>query len=479
MAWTTETPNSTEYTQTAGMDGDVGADNVTELTAQAAASAASAAADLVLTNADAAATGADAIATAADVVLTAADVVTTGSDAATTTQDAIDTAADVVLTNADVVTTNADAAATGADATATAADRVVTTQDAIDTAADAVLTAADVVSTAADLVATAQDVIDAAASAAAADDAVADAIGVTVQAYAAVLDGTTASYTTAEETKVAGMEAAADVTDTTNVTAAGAVMDSELTAIASVKALDQGVATTDSPTFVGLTATGAFTSPGIDDNATSTAITIDSSENVGIGVTSTPQGASTSTAGFWFDVANGYIVAASGGDVALLLNRTVSTGAIAQFRSNGSVVGSISVTGSATAYNTSSDYRLKDNITPIQGAADIVKMMRPCTYTFKADGSWADGFIAHEMQELHPQAVTGSKDAMQDEEYEVSPAVIDDEGAVVTEAVTGTRSVPDYQGVDYSKLTPILTAALQEALTKIDDLETRLAALEA
>lgn len=85
----------------------------------------------------------------------------------------------------------------------------------------------------------------------------------------------------ADGTKLDGIEASADVTDTANVTAAGALMDSELTAIASVKALNQGVATTDSPTFANITTTG------IDDNATSTAITIDASENVGIGV-STP-----------------------------------------------------------------------------------------------------------------------------------------------------------------------------------------------
>tara|TARA_R110000851_G_scaffold305822_1_gene463961 strand:- start:276 stop:2243 length:1968 start_codon:yes stop_codon:yes gene_type:complete len=151
MAWTTETPNSTEYTQSAGMDGETTTDNVTELVENAAASAAAASSDRVQTNLDR-------IATAADVVQT------------------------------------------GADRSAVAG-------------------------------------------------VVNDAIGVTVQAYDAVLDGTTASYTTAEETKIAGIEASADVTDTTNVTAAGALMDSELTAIASVKALDQGVSTTDSPTF--------------------------------------------------------------------------------------------------------------------------------------------------------------------------------------------------------------------------------------
>ena len=111
--------------------------------------------------------------------------------------------------------------------------------------------------------------------------------------------------------------------------------------------------------------------------------------------------------------------------------------------------------------------------------------MQPVTYTFKSDGSWHDGFLAHELQSLHPRAVTGSKDGMVDEEYEVTPAVLDEDGAVVTEAVMSTRSVPDHQGVDYSKLTPIITAALQEALNKIEVLEaqnaafeTRLAALE-
>jgi hypothetical protein len=165
--------------------------------------------------------------------------------------------------------------------------------------------------------------------------------------------------------------------------------------------------------------------------------------------------------------------------------RQGTDGSILDWYKSGTKVGSVSVTVSATAYNTSSDYRLKENVTPIQGAGDIVKAMRPATYTFKADGSWADGFIAHELQELHPVAVTGSKDAMKDEEYEVTPAVeatFDAEGVELTpaeDAVMGTRSVPDYQGVDYSKLTPILTAALQEALNKIDELTARIETLEA
>jgi hypothetical protein len=74
-------------------------------------------------------------------------------------------------------------------------------------------------------------------------------IGVDVQAYAAVLANTTASYTSAEETKLNDIETLADVTDSTNVTAAGALMDSELASIADVKALDQSVVSGATPTF--------------------------------------------------------------------------------------------------------------------------------------------------------------------------------------------------------------------------------------
>ena len=148
------------------------------------------------------------------------------------------------------------------------------------------------------------------------------------------------------------------------------------------------------------------------------------------------------------------------------------------FRTNYGAVGSITC-GSSTAYNTSSDYRLKEDVQPMTGASDRVLDLKPVNFAWKADGSRVDGFLAHEAATVVPEAVTGTKDAMRDEEYEVTPAVLDDDGNVVTEAVMGTRSVPDYQGIDQSKLVPLLTAALQEALTKIDDMEARLAALEA
>jgi hypothetical protein len=204
------------------------------------------------------------------------------------------------------------------------------------------------------------------------------------------------------------------------------------------------------------------------------AMRIDSSGNLLVGKTATDSatvGCEQSPFGYQ------YLTRSSG--AAQFIRRNSTDGEAVRFYKDSANVGTISVTGSATAYNTSSDYRLKENITPVQGAADIVKAMQPVTYTFKSDGSWHDGFLAHELQELHPRAVIGSKDAMQDEEYEVTPAVLDEDGAVVTEAVMGTRSVPDYQGVDYSKLTPILTAALQEALNKIDALEAQNATFEA
>ncbi len=158
--------------------------------------------------------------------------------------------------------------------------------------------------------------------------------------------------------------------------------------------------------------------------------------------------------------------------IAVISTATTSTNAVGFVNPNGTI-GNINTSGSSTTYNTTSDYRLKDNVTPIQGASDIVKAMNPCTYTFKSDSAeWHDGFLAHELQDLHPRAVSGEKDAMRDEEYEITPAT-ETEGAVM-----GIRSTPQYQSVDYSKLTPILTAALKEALIKVEDLETRLAVVE-
>jgi len=150
------------------------------------------------------------------------------------------------------------------------------------------------------------------------------------------------------------------------------------------------------------------------------------------------------------------------------------------FKNGGSNVGNIRINASSTSYNTSSDHRLKENVADMTGAIDRVKALAPKRFNFIADADkTVDGFLAHEAQAVVPEAVTGTKDAMRDEEYEVTPAVLDDDGNVVTEAVMGTRSVPDYQGIDQSKLVPLLTGALQEAITKIETLETEMTALKA
>ena len=153
---------------------------------------------------------------------------------------------------------------------------------------------------------------------------------------------------------------------------------------------------------------------------------------------------------------------------------------------NNAVIGSISQNATTTvAYNTSSDYRLKENIAPMVGALDKVALLKPVTYTWKDGGADGQGFIAHELAEVVPDCVTGEKDATREEEYEISPAipaVLDEEGNEVTpavEAVMGTRTVPVYQGIDTSFLVATLTAAIQEQQAMIDELKAKVAALEA
>ena len=153
-------------------------------------------------------------------------------------------------------------------------------------------------------------------------------------------------------------------------------------------------------------------------------------------------------------------------------------GAAMRFRTNGNLVGSIGTTTTSTAYNTSSDYRLKENVTADWDATTRLKQLNPVRFNFISDAdTTVDGFLAHEVQDVVPEAITGTKDGMRDEEYEVTPAVeatYDDEGNVLTEAVPavmGTRSVPDYQGIDQSKLVPLLVKTIQELEARITTLE--------
>jgi hypothetical protein len=176
--------------------------------------------------------------------------------------------------------------------------------------------------------------------------------------------------------------------------------------------------------------------------------------------------------------------AISGGQFMTVMNTTLSAADMIDFVTPSGLAGKISVSGTTTTYATSSDYRLKTDAQPMTGASARVQALNPVNFEWIADGTRVDGFLAHEAQAVVPECVTGTKDAMRDEEYEVTAAVeatYDEDGNELTaavEAVMGTRSVPDMQGIDQSKLVPLLTAALQEALTKIADMEIRLSALE-
>ena len=141
-------------------------------------------------------------------------------------------------------------------------------------------------------------------------------------------------------------------------------------------------------------------------------------------------------------------------------------------------VGWIRTSGSGCTYNSGSDYRLKENVIAMSSSIDRLKLLKPSRFNFIADSDTTlDGFLAHEAQEVVPESVSGEKDAMKTEEYEVTPAVEevrDDEGNVTTEAVPavmGEREVPDMQGIDQSKLVPLLVGALQEAIARIETLE--------
>ena len=180
---------------------------------------------------------------------------------------------------------------------------------------------------------------------------------------------------------------------------------------------------------------------------------IDSQNNILIGQTTTNiPGFGNTTEGAAF-AAGGTVLCISrnDGQGTLGLNRNSSNGVLAVFSREGVDVGSIDVTTTSTTYNTSSDYRLKENVVPLTGAADRVNQLQVHRFNFIADpDTTVDGFLAHEAQAVVPECVTGTKDE------------IDDEGN------------PVYQGIDQSKIVPLLTAALQEALAKIETLEQRL-----
>ena len=182
------------------------------------------------------------------------------------------------------------------------------------------------------------------------------------------------------------------------------------------------------------------------------AMTLDASGNLLVGTTTAQGGTST----FAVD-----------GNVkpVLAINNTNSISQSDQsvrFVRNSSTVGTITTTLSATAYNTSSDYRLKNTITPMTGALAKVAQLKPVTYKWNVDGSDGQGFIAHELAEVVPDCVTGEKDGVE--------TYTDEDG--------NEQTRPKYQGIDVSFLVATLTAAIQEQQAIIETLTQRITALE-
>jgi hypothetical protein len=203
-------------------------------------------------------------------------------------------------------------------------------------------------------------------------------------------------------------------------------------------------------TWTGDTNTGMFrpatNNIGFSTNG-SEAFRINASGALNFGTTTAITPGSTTNAGMTYSTSSARLQMSCSGDAPLSLQRTASNGSIQIFYRNTAVVGTISVTTTATAYNTSSDYRLKENPTPLIGGLATIDQLQPCEFTWRSDGSTGRGFIAHELQAVVPEAVTGEKDA------------VDADGN------------PEYQGVDAAKLVPYLVSAVQELKTRVEALE--------
>ena len=244
---------------------------------------------------------------------------------------------------------------------------------------------------------------------------------------------------------------------------------------------------------------------GISNSSNATAITIDSSENVGIGVASmtnklvlpnaayfamqdssaaenlairanssnamevltggavrmtinssgallvgtTDTSPFNNTSGSGTTIAGGEVQIASSSSESLYLNRFGSDGRVVNIRKGGSFIGGIDVSTSQVTYNQTSDYRLKENVSYNWDATTRLKQLKPARFNYIVDAdNTVDGFLAHEVEGIVPQAITGEKDA------------VDSDGNI------------DPQCIDHSKLVPLLVKTIQE-------LEARIAALEA
>jgi hypothetical protein len=172
--------------------------------------------------------------------------------------------------------------------------------------------------------------------------------------------------------------------------------------------------------------------------------------------------------------ANGHFLYAGGVAQVSHASGTASGTQYATYFYNGSSIGSITQSGTtAVLYNTTSDYRLKANQQPLTGSGAFIDALKPTTWEWTRDGRKDAGFLAHEFQEVCPNAVNGVKDEMEDREYEVTPAVPATDTTEAVPAVMGTRSVPKYQSMQASS-----AEVIANLVAELQDLRRRLAALE-
>jgi hypothetical protein len=138
----------------------------------------------------------------------------------------------------------------------------------------------------------------------------------------------------------------------------------------------------------------------------------------------------------------------------LILNRVNNDGRLIGLQGQGVTRGQIAVSGTVIQYTSYSDHRLKEDVQQISNATESLKQLNPVNFAWIDGGVRMNGFLAHEVQSVVPEAVTGTHNEVDSDDN------------------------PVYQGIDQSKLVPLLTASLKEAIAKIEELETRIATLE-
>jgi hypothetical protein len=231
------------------------------------------------------------------------------------------------------------------------------------------------------------------------------------------------------------------ITSSGNVGIGTSSPSTRLTVAGEVKSIDGTVSTyiTSASGAGGYIGTRSNDYLSFQTNATDR-MRIDSSGNVLVGATQFPSG--NNIASFAIESTSTY--------KSMQMGKTYSgtIDALAMYHA-GTKIGSVTYSNTNAAYNTSSDYRLKHDIEPMIGALNKVALLKPVTYKWNVDGSNGQGFIAHELQEVVPDCVTGEKDAVA-EDGSIKP-----------------------QGIDTSFLVATLTAAIQELSAKVAELEAK------